>query len=79
MLNDTLKVVYGEIEILSYSWLIKIPPLSTSMFYLATLRCTMGDEKMQTCLGDVGCIRVRSKVQFQNIIKTEHHVQFFGC
>jgi hypothetical protein len=62
MLNDTLKVVYGEIEILSYSWLIKIPPLSTSIFYLATLRCTMGDEKMQTCLGNVGCIRVRSKV-----------------
>jgi hypothetical protein len=45
--------------------LIKIPPLSietTSIFHLATLRCTIAEEKLQTCLGNVGCIRVRSKV-----------------
>jgi hypothetical protein len=56
-----LRVVYGEIKILSYSWLIKIPPLSietTSIFHLATIP----EEKMQTCLCNVGCIRVRSKV-----------------
>jgi hypothetical protein len=54
VLNDTLRVVYGEIRILSYSWLIKIAPLSietTSIFHLATLRCTMAAEKNANVFG----------------------------